>query len=243
LARHTVKSRVLEFLAEYGERGYAVLRAAVEASLSKDGRSVRLGDFSYREVVSRLRAWGIEYNPSMLLRIVERDYGIIETSYKSSSQHWWKFIDIDAVIEALEEYERGVDATAEQQGDEAAGEGEGEAVDAEEALLKLQIASLNPYGLLERLEKLLLKPKLTSTDYSILRSIAFSELPAVVEVLRRAEEIGYEGEEVKALREVVQLAAKLASKLLRMGRAGREAARSLAALARSSSTWRAEGGF
>ena len=238
MAHPTVKSRVLEFLAEYGERGYAVLKAAVEASVSGGGRGVRLGDFSYREVVSRLRAWGIEYNPSMLLRIVERDYGIIETSYRSSSQHWWRFIDLDAVIEALEEYERGVNALEEQAGEADGEEGE---VDADEVLVRLQIASLNPYQLLEKLEKLLVKPKLTTADYALLRSLAFSDLPAVVEVLRRAEQLGYEGEEVKVLRSIVRLAGRLASKLLRLGRTSREAARSLLALARSSAA-RCEGG-
>jgi hypothetical protein len=227
LARYTVKSRVLEFLAEYSERGYAVLKAAVEASLSAANRGVRLGDFSFREIVSRLKAWGIEYNPSMLLRIMERDYGIIETSYKSASQHWWKFIDLDAVMEALEEYEKGVSIS-----ESPSMEYENEQVNVEEALLKLQIASLNPYELARRLEKFLLKPRLTSADYGILRSIAFNELPAVIDVLQRAEEMGYEGEEIEVLQYVIRLAEKLASKLLRTGKAGSEAAKSLIALAR-----------
>jgi hypothetical protein len=35
------RERVLEFLAEYGEKGYAVLRAALEAAgAGKDGRGV-----------------------------------------------------------------------------------------------------------------------------------------------------------------------------------------------------------
>ncbi len=233
----TVRDRVLEFLAEYGEKGYAVLRAAAESALSAGQRSVRLGDFSYREVVARLRAWGIEYNPSMLLRVLERDYGVIETSYRSSSQHWWRFIDLDATLEALELYEKGVNPTEEGEGDTGLDE------DPEVALLRLQIASLNPYSLLEKLEKLNAKPRLTPADYAVLRSIAFNDLPAAVELVRRAEELGYEGEEVQALRRLLNVAARLASKLLRAGRAGRQAARSLMLLASTSGRGRSGGNF
>jgi len=178
--------------------------------------------------VARLRAWGIEYNPSMLLRSLERDYGVIETSYKSSSQHWWRFIDIDAVAEALEMYEKGYNTALEAEEDVGP-------EDPELTLLLFQIASLNPHGVLEKLQKLASKPRLTSADYAVLRSLAFNELPAIVEVLRRAEEIGYEGEEVSTLREVLRLASELAARLLRSGRLSRAAARSLIALAQSGS--------
>ena len=98
-----VRERLLEFLANYGERGLAVVRAAVEAALAGRGSpGVRLGDFSYREVVARLRSWGLDYNPSMLLRILERDYGVIETTYRSSNQHWWRFLDLNAVLSHAE---------------------------------------------------------------------------------------------------------------------------------------------
>ncbi|ABM80865.1 hypothetical protein [Hyperthermus butylicus] len=224
-----VRERVLEFLAEYGERGYAVLRAAVDAAVGSRGRrGIRLGDFSYREVVARLRAWGIEYNPSMLLRVLERDYGIVETSYRSSNQHWWRFIDLDAVIEALEAYEQGVNVSEDTELEEA-----GDEVEPEVALLQLQIASISPDQLAEKLEALASKPRLTQSDLAFLRGIAFNELELAVKLLRKAEELGYEGPEVETLHRLVRAAARLARKMLTVSRLSVEARRTLALLART----------
>jgi hypothetical protein len=221
-----VRERVLEFLAQYGERGYAVLRAAVDAALSsRGGRGVRLGDFSHREVVARLRAWGIEYNPSMLLRILERDYGIVETSYRSGNQHWWRFLDLDSVVEALEEYDHGTSAGVEE-GDEEAIE------DPEVELLRLQVASLDPGSLLEELRRLSAKPRLGRAELARLRGLAFNELEAVVKLIRRAEELGYEGPEIDMLKEILVLASRLSQRLLASARTRSEAARSVERLAR-----------
>ncbi len=211
-----VYERVLEFLANYGERGLAVLRAAVEAASAPRRRGVRLGDFSHREVVEKLRSWGISYNPSTLLRILERDYGVVETSYRSSGQHWYRFIDLDAVVEALDAYERGVDAG----GEEDPVEGE---LDPEVELLLVQIASLDPHGLLERLRRLLRRPRLGRAELAAFRRMAFDELEAAARLLRRAEELGYEGPEVELLREALAAARRLALRLLRSPAAARAA--------------------
>jgi len=221
-----VRERVLEFLAQYGERGYAVLRAALDAAAAGGrGRGVRLGDFSRREVVARLKAWGIEYNPSMLLRILERDYGVIETSYRSGNQHWWRFLDADAVAEALEEYERGASVE---------GGEEEEALDEPEVeLLRVQAASLNLPSLIEELRRLAAKPRLGRAEVARLRSIAFGELENVVLLLRRAEELGYEGPEVDLLREALRLASRLSRRLLASGRSSLESRRTLEGLARA----------
>jgi len=220
-----VRERVLEFLAQYGERGYAVLRAAVDAALSsRSNRGVRLGDFSHREVVARLRAWGIEYNPSMLLRILERDYGVVETSYRSGNQHWWRFIDLDAVVEALEEYDRGTSV------DEEAVE---EIEDPEVELFRLQVASLDLPGLIGELRRLAARPRLGRGELVRLRRLAFGELVEVVRLLRRAEELGVEGPEVELLREALALASRLSRRLLASGRAEASAGRTLEQLARS----------
>lgn len=224
-----IRERVLGFLAEYGERGYSVLRAAVEAASTPRGRGVRLGDFNSREVAQRLRAWGIQYNPSMLLRILERDYAVIETSYRSSNQHWYRFLDIDAVVEALEEYDRGIEPVA---GEETGEDGAGNLEDPEQMLLIVQIASLDPYTLLERLRRLAVKPRLSSSDLAALRRLAFNELENVAALLRRAEELGYEGEEVEALRQVLTLALRLARRLLAQGKVSSSAARTVETLAR-----------
>lgn len=227
-----IRERVLEFLAQYGERGYAVLRAAVDAAVAARGRGVRLGDFSHREVVARLKAWGIEYNPSMLLRILERDYGVVETSYRSGNQHWWKFLDIDAVVEALDEYDRGAGAVEEE---------EAEIEDPEVELLRLQVASLDPEGLLSELRRLSAKPRLSRSELVRLRGLAFNEMEAVVRLLRRAEELGYEGPEVDLLRDILRLGSRLARKLLAAGRASVEARGMVEKLARVGSGRALEG--
>lgn len=197
---------MLEFLAEYGERAYIVLRAAVDAAFHAPRHGLRLGDFSYREVAARLKAWGIDYNPSMLLRALERDYGVIETSYRSGSQHWWRFLDSSAVLDALEMYERGVSPTEERGGD-------GE-VDVELNVLLAQIASLQPYSVLEALRRMAAKPRLGRGEILQLRRIAFNELELAARLLEKAEELGYEGEEVRVLKRIVELAGILARRLL-----------------------------
>jgi hypothetical protein len=199
-----VRERVLEFLANYGERGLAVLKAATEAAVAgRRSRGVRLGDFNYREVVARLRSWGLSYNPSMLLRILERDYGIIETSYRSSTQHWWNFIDVEAVLNAIEEYEKGVSPTGSEDSD----------LDPEAELVRAQIAALGVDELIDTLRKLALKPSLTRYDRALFRRLAFNELEAAVKLLHRAEQLGLE--EAELLREALSLASKIARKLLR----------------------------
>ncbi len=218
-----VRERVLEFLAQYGERGYAVLRAALEAYASAGGRGVRLGDFSYREVVARLKAWGIEYNPSMLLRILERDYGVVETSYRSGNQHWYRFIDAEAVAEALEEYDRGAS------GLEEAEEGP---LDPEVEVLRLQIASLGVGDLVEELRRLSAKPSLGRAERLRLRRLAFEDMELVARLLRRAEELGYRGPEVELLVEALRLARRLSARLLGVERASVSAARGVERLAR-----------
>ncbi len=219
-----VRERVLEFLAQYGERGYAVLRAALEAYASAGSRGIRLGDFSYREVVARLKAWGIEYNPSMLLRILERDYGVVETSYRSGNQHWYRFIDAEAVAEALEEYDRGASGLEEG--------AEEEPLDPEVEVLRLQIASLGVGDLVEELRRLSAKPSLGRAERLRLRRLAFEEMELVARLLRRAEELGYNGPEVELLMEALRLARRLSARLLGVERASVSAARGVERLAR-----------
>ena len=220
--RFGVRERVLDFLARYGERGYAVLRAVLEAYYSSRGsRGVRLGDFSYRDVVNRLRAWGLDYNPSMLLRVLEREYGVIETSYSSRNQHWWRISSPEEVAAALEEYEAGVEP----------GDGE-EPGDPEVELLRLQIASIDPEGVLEKLDRLAAKPRLSRQELLVLRSLAFNELELVVRLLRRAEELGYEGPEIALLREILGKASRIARRIVTGARLSREAQRTIMQLTR-----------
>jgi len=235
-----VRERVLEFLARYGEKGFYVLKAAVEACI--EGRSarrgVRLGDFSYREVAARLREYGLEYNPSNLLSLLEREYAVIETTYRSSGQHWWRFIDLDAVIEALDAYERGsqgveggagaepgygagYDPAVEEQLGAADGLDGGEIDDPQVEVIRAQIAALNPHELLARLRLLASKPRLTSYDRRLFSKIAFEELELVASVLEKARAYPeHFSEEIRVLESILRLASLIARKLMAAGRAG-----------------------
>jgi len=212
-----VRERVLEFLARHGEKGYAVLRAAVEATLSSSGsRGVRLGDFSYKEVVAKLRTYGLDYNPANLLAQLEKSYAIIETTYKSSGQHWWRFIDIDAVIEALEEYERGRVVNESVMVEEGEWGGQEPTIDDPQVeVIRAQIAALDLDNLVRMLRMLSSKPRLTPQDRKLFARIAFNELELVATVLEKARSYPdvFE-EEIKMLENVLRLASLVARKLM-----------------------------
>ncbi len=239
-----VRERVLEFLARYGEKGYYVLKAAVEASLEggSSRRGVRLGDFSYREVVAKLKSYGLEYNPANLLSRLEREYAVIETSYRSGGQHWWRFIDLDAVIAALDEYERGSTPTPtpaplgrvedspmpvgmreDDVVDAAAGiEAGGLVDDPMVEVVRAQIAALAPQELLKTLRMLAAKPRLNSYDRRLFAKIAFEELEMVARVLEKARAYPDAfAEEIRMLENILRLASIVARKLMAGGGAAR----------------------
>jgi len=67
-----------EFIAKYGERGYYMIKAVLDASLA--GGKAKLGDFDLKGVKERLKSMGLDYNPVPLLYALERTYGVIRTS-------------------------------------------------------------------------------------------------------------------------------------------------------------------
>ena len=158
----SVKDRTTEFLLKFGERGEAVLRAALDFS---DENENELGDFSYKGVVEKLTQMGYNFDPKMLLRSLEKDYGITETSYKSSNQHWWKFIDKEQVREALSDSEEE---------------------DPRVRLVFLKFYSLDPKGLQKRLEFYYRKPSLTEIDKRNFRRLVFEELDQLVQLYEEA---------------------------------------------------------
>ncbi len=161
-----------EFLATYGERGYLVLRAIRDAALnSRLEARVRLGDFDFKSVKRRLKELGVDYNPSLLLARLEKEYGLIETTYKSGSQHWWRIVDPKAVEEALAEYEGREPAHSE---------------DPRLRLLRIQFYSLQPERILEELRRIPARPRLGTREAQALRRIVFEDLPLLVEFLERA---------------------------------------------------------
>ncbi len=160
-----------EFINIYGERGYYVLKAILESYKENWGRGA-LGDFSYKDVKRRLAFYGLKYNPALLLSRLEREYEIIETTYKSSNQHWWKIIDLEAAEEVIAEYEgRSVEELS--------------SLPPRARLLRLQFYALDPETILLKLKRVQRGIRLPS---KILNDIIFLRLPKVVSFLESATE-------------------------------------------------------
>ncbi|WP_054837128.1 hypothetical protein, partial [Metallosphaera hakonensis] len=168
-----LKDRLTEALLKY-ERASIILRVAL--SIVEDKGRSEVGDFDYRTLTSRLLEMGYDFEPKMILRALERDFGIIETSYKSSNQHWWRFIDLDAVKEALDQEEE----------------------DPEILLIKTQASSLGLTDIERRLESLIKRGIRSDVDRSILRKIAFEDLPLLLDVYKKS--IQYEETKDVAMR-------------------------------------------
>jgi hypothetical protein len=166
------ESIIAEFLMKYGEKAKVVLRSAYELmnEYRVSGKELA-GHFDFRGLIEKLEEVGLRYNPSQLLRIMERDYGIIETSYRTATKRWYVFTDPDAVGRVLEKY---VDFP----------EKMGLLKDPELEVLKLQIKVINIDALYAKARKLASKGFLNIVDEEMVRSIVFNELPLVAKVLK-----------------------------------------------------------
>jgi len=163
---------VEEVLVRYGERAKVVLKAAYEVmeEYLASGKKTP-GHFDFKGIMRKLSEWGIKYNPSHLLRIMERDYGIIETSYKSVAQKWYVFTDVEAVKKAL--IDKGV--------------GPRDVIeDPEIYALDIQIAALNIDGLISKVKSIFRRGKLTEVDKEYIREIIFRDVPLIAKVLKDA---------------------------------------------------------
>ncbi len=167
-----------DFVAEYGERGKIILKAIYEEAVYPSS-DTKLGDFNFKSLKRRLVNYGLNYNPSPLLRILEREVGFIETSYKSSNQHWWKVTNLNLLKRIVED--RAYDD------------------DPRVRLLRIQFYSIDPLGVLEYLKKVSRKKRLLDSDKRRFRSVVFDVLPVIVKFLEETEE--YE-EELSIEREV-----------------------------------------
>ncbi len=197
-----VRERTLDALARYGERALMVLKLALRIADSNTGPKI-FGEFDYKSLVRAIRELGVDYNPSPLLRSLEREYAIIETTYHSSTRHWWRFIDREAVREAIAIYEHGSPVYEEPR-------------DPRVKALKAQVAALEPARLLAVLRELSSKERLTEGDKRVYRVIAFNDLDLAVELLERIRDGGYERllpKEAEMLAEIVDLSYKIAEKL------------------------------
>ncbi len=191
-----------DFLARYGERGYALLKAILEEA-DKPRRGPSLGDFSFKGVKARLSSYGVDYNPAILLSKLEREYGVIETSYRSGSQHWWRIVDRRAIEEAVREYEGRPPGPH----------------DPRVRVLRVQFASLEPEALLRELERIASSPRPGRRERERLREIAFKYLPLIASFLEEAS--GYEDEleyEINLANEILAAAERAARRLRDAGR-------------------------
>ncbi len=156
-----------EFLAKYGEMGRLVLKAIYEEALAPKEYH-KLGDFSYKSLKKRLSSYGLNYNPSPLLRVLEREIGLIETTYKSSNQHWWRITDFKSLKGLFLDEENELEPRV--------------------RLLKIQFYSTDPYSVLSYLKRIIKKRKLNSQDKRIFKNIVYEALPRIVDFLEKSEE-------------------------------------------------------
>ncbi|ACL10670.1 hypothetical protein DKAM_0344 [Desulfurococcus amylolyticus 1221n] len=191
-----IKNAIEDFLSKYGEKAFIVLKTAY--NISRDPNiDHRLGDFSYKHLVYKLAETGIAYNPANLLKVMEKNYGIIEKSYASKNQTWWRFSDIDAVREVLEK------SINPETGD-----------DPRIKLLVIKYRSLEPWNLLSILRKLALKERFNEVDKEVFRKLAFNDLEKIAGIIK--EMMYYEevfSNEIKLLNEILELAELVAGKL------------------------------
>lgn len=191
-------ARLKAFLEDYGDKGRKVLEAALRRAeeLSSSGENT-MGDFDYKGLKAHLERMGERMNPSPILNIMEKKYGLIETSYRSSKQHWWRFYDYIAVEKELKQEE-------------------GEEEDESKKIIIAMYASLEPKKMMEQMKKIMMKTRLDYADKMLFRKIAFEDLPKVEEVLKKMIERESEfEEEIRVLREIVRLAGEISIKLIR----------------------------
>jgi len=196
LDEQSVLEKTREFLDRFGEKGYIVLKTAVEVALDPS-IDHKYGDFSYKHLVFRLQRMGVGYSPHNLLRILEKEYGLIEKTYISTTQKWWRFVDIDAVRRALLEYS-----------------GISEIDDPRAKLLAVKYRALEPHAILNMLRRLLAKDKLSQADKEVFKRIVFGDLEVLVNLY--TEMASYEDvfrEELRVLEEILALADMVSRKI------------------------------
>jgi hypothetical protein len=196
----TLRTAILDAYHRYGQRFLLVVKTAI--AIAKENRlrgSTSLGDFDYKGLAERLSASGFSYNPSLLLRILEKEYRLIETSYKSSNQRWYKFkYDVGYI-------ETAVNSLLIDKED---------LEDPDIAIIKIQLTSLRPKYWFNRLKNMSIKEKLSKTDIKAFEKFSFSVLPKFVKILKHAEE--YEDTlivEINTIKEIIQLAQLVAEKI------------------------------
>ncbi|MEM4748796.1 MAG: hypothetical protein QXS26_02845 [Thermosphaera sp.] len=200
---NNLRENVLSFLQKYGEKGHIVLKTAL--SIAKDPNiDHKLGDFSFKHLVLRLNALGFSYNPVNLVRMLEKEYGIIEKTYSSSNQTWWRFKDVDSVEQAL--FSSDSSNTFE---------------DPKIRLIAIKYRSLEPEEIYSTLQRLIVKPNLTPADKTKFRALVFNEIEQLVKLVE--EMYNYEDffeNEISFIKEIFSLADKISRRIERERAAG-----------------------
>jgi len=202
----SVRERALVFLSEYGEKGRVLLESIIEAyHRVRERGGPLLGDFDYRTLVELLETKGGGSRPGRLLRVLEREYDLIETSYKSSRQHWWIIRDIEELRRALEEASpRSRWASAEGGGHESA------RVEA----LRIRYRLLEPRRLLEELGLYESRGRLSRFEKEGLREVLKGKVDEVAELIDAMRGVDPEvfREELEVLGEILERASRLSSR-------------------------------
>ncbi|MEM1628586.1 MAG: hypothetical protein QXP02_03155 [Desulfurococcaceae archaeon] len=196
MSNTSLRENIRAFLERYGEKALMVLKTAYD--ISRDPSvDHRIGDFSFKHLVSRLYNMGINYNPVNILRIMEKEYNIIEKSYTSSNQTWWRFRDIELVREILGEMLSGVDKG-----------------DPRTKALLVKYRSLEPLRTRDLLRRLAFKTELSNADKNVFKEFVFKELDKIISVLSEMEYYeDYFAPEIAMLREILNLAEMVSAKL------------------------------
>ncbi|MBB5252880.1 hypothetical protein [Sulfurisphaera ohwakuensis] len=189
-----VSDRTLEFLLKFGEKGRIILQAALDCSY--ENNKPELGDFSYKDVVDKLSQLGYSYDPKMILRALEKDYGILETTYKSSNQHWWKFIDKEQVETILNKNKEG---------------------DPKIELIKIKFYSLEPQKIERKLDLMSKKSIITEIDKKTFRLMVFDELSKLTEIYEEASQYEETLPIAERIKRILTLASIIARKIYGKG--------------------------
>lgn len=199
MALKPVNIMILDAYHRYGQKLYIVLSTAIRIAKMNRLKGADLpGDFEYKALVEELEKQHFKYNPSMLLRALEREYNIIETTYKTSNKHWYRFKCLDEVEKALSTIM-------------------GTGTDTEDpiiTMLKIQMKSLQISYWIKKLKNMSIKESIGPTDIKLFKRFAFHVLPKIIKILRKAEE--YEDQlyaEIHLLREVLNLANIVADRI------------------------------
>lgn len=190
----SVSDRTLEFLLKFGDKGKETLIAAIECSYENE--RTELGDFSYKSVVEKLTEKGYNFDPKMILRALEKDFGIIETTYKSSNQHWWKFIDREQVENVVNE-NKDTDPKVE--------------------LIRIKFYSLEPQKIEKRLELMSKKSILTEVDKKTFRLMVFDELTKLAEIYDEASQFEETLQIVESIKRILTLASIISKRIYGKG--------------------------